>query len=148
MIANYADDTTVYAVENDTASLLNTLEKDMEILTIWFENNYFKLNADKCHLLISNHDEDASIIIDNKIIEGNTSVKLLGVKIDNELNFKEHVTNICNKVSQKLHALARISSYMKSEKLRLILKAFIESQFQYCPLIWMFHNRTLNNRVN
>ena len=28
------------------------------------------------------------------------------------------------------------------------MKAFIESQFNYCPLIWMFHNRTLNNRIN
>ena len=80
--------------------------------------------------------------------EGSQSVKLLGVKIDNEFKFKEHVTNICNKVSQKLHALARISSYMKVDKLRLILKAFIESQFQYCPLVWMFHSRALNNRIN
>ena len=28
------------------------------------------------------------------------------------------------------------------------MKAFIESQFGYCPLVWMFHNRTLNNRIN
>ena len=28
------------------------------------------------------------------------------------------------------------------------MKAFIESQFGYCPLIWMLHNRTLNNRIN
>ena len=37
---------------------------------------------------------------------------------------------------------------MSSEKLRVIMKAFIESQFGYCPLIWMFHSRTLNNRIN
>ena len=30
----------------------------------------------------------------------------------------------------------------------MLLKAFIESQFSYCPLVWMFHNRTLNNRIN
>ena len=28
------------------------------------------------------------------------------------------------------------------------MKAFIDSQFEYCPLIWMFHSRTLNNRIN
>ena len=64
------------------------------------------------------------------------------------MKFKEHVTDICNKVSQKLHALARIAGYMTSDKLRVILKAFIESQYQYCPLVWMFHSRTLNNRIN
>ena len=147
-IANYADDNTPYASAVDTVSLLNTLEKNVEILRNWFENNFFKLNADKCNLLISNHDEDASIIINNEIIEGNKSVKLLGIKIDNEVKFKEHVTSLCQKVSQKLHALARIANYMNTDKLRLILKAFIESQFQYCPLIWMFHSRTLNNRIN
>ena len=147
-IMNYADDNTPYATADDTVSLLNILEKNMEVLTAWFKNNYFKLNADKCKLLVSSHDEDASILIEDEIVEGSKSVKLLGIKIDNEFKFKEHVTNICNKVSQKLHALARISGYMKEDKLRLILKAFIESQFQYCPLIWMFHSRTLNNRIN
>ena len=147
-ITNYADDNIPYATAEDTVLLLNILEKNVEVLTTWFKNNYFKLNADKCKLLVSNHDEDASIVIDNEIVEGSKSVKLLGIKIDNELKFKEHVTNICNKVSQKLHALARISGYMKVDKLRLILKAFIESQFQYCPLVWMFHSRTLNNRIN
>ena len=28
------------------------------------------------------------------------------------------------------------------------MKAFIESQFNYCPLIWMFHSRTMNNKIN
>lgn len=30
----------------------------------------------------------------------------------------------------------------------MLLKDFIESQFSYCPLIWMLHSRTLNNNVN
>ena len=37
---------------------------------------------------------------------------------------------------------------MKIEKKRIIMKAFIESQFGYCPLIWMFHSRSLNNKIN
>ena len=72
----------------------------------------------------------------------------MALRSDNEQKFKEHVTNICNTVSQKLHAQARISGYMKVDKVRLVLMAFIESQFQYCPLIWMFHSRTVNNRIN
>ena len=37
---------------------------------------------------------------------------------------------------------------MNQEKLRLVMKAFISSQFGYCPLVWMFHSRSLNNRIN
>ena len=37
---------------------------------------------------------------------------------------------------------------MSLDQLRMIMRAFIESQFNYCPLIWMFHSRTLNNKIN
>ena len=106
------------------------------------------MNPDKCKLLITKCDRDISIILNNEIIECSESVKLLGVTIDNKLNFTEHITKLCKKVSSKLHALARVSNYMCQDKLRTLMKSFIESQFSYCPLIWMFHSRTLNNRIN
>ena len=37
---------------------------------------------------------------------------------------------------------------MTKDKLKTIMDAFFPSQFAYCPLVWMFHNRTLNNRIN
>ena len=105
------------------------------------------MNVDKCHLLITNNN-DITVHPEEKIIKSEDSVKLLGVTIDNKLRFKEHVSHLCKKVSLKLHALARISNFMSQNKLRLLLKAFIESQFGYCPLVWMFHSRSLNNRIN
>ena len=60
----------------------------------------------------------------------------------------EHVSKLCQKASQKLHAIARISSYLNKNKLRLIMNAFLSSQFGYCPLVWMFHNRRHNNKIN
>ena len=75
------------------------------------------MNPDKCKLLITNHDKCTSITIDNEVIECSKSVKLLGITIDNILDFREHVTKLCKKVSSKLHALARISNYMCHDKL-------------------------------
>ena len=37
---------------------------------------------------------------------------------------------------------------MNTNKRRVLMKAFITSQFSYCPLVWMFHSRTMNNRIN
>ena len=37
---------------------------------------------------------------------------------------------------------------MDLPKRKVLMKAFITSQFSYCPLIWMFHSRRLNNRIN
>ena len=147
-LTNYADDNTPYTIESDIDTLLNNLVNDTSTLIKWFNDNYFKMNADKCHLLITNHEDDASAIIDGETIKCSKSVKLLGISIDNHLDFSEHVSNICKKVSKKLHALRRVSPFINKSKLRIIMKAFIESQFGYCPLVWMFHSRTLNNRIN
>ena len=54
----------------------------------------------------------------------------------------------CKKASQKLNALGRIARHMNIQKQRTIMKSFITSQFSYCPLIWMFHSRRLNNEIN
>ena len=72
----------------------------------------------------------------------------MGITIDNKLNFEEHVSKLCQKVSNKLHALARVGNYMSTGKLKILMKAFIDSQFGYCPIIWMFHNRKLNANIN
>ena len=126
----------------------SALEAETNTFIKWFRDNYFKLNADKCNLIILKQNRGIFINIVDEIIECSSTVKLLGITIDNKLNFDEHVTKMCKEVSQKLHALARISNYMSQEKLRIIMKAFIESQFAYCPLVWMFYSRTLNNRTN
>ena len=106
-----------------------------------------KANADKCHLLVSS-DESCTAKIEDFSIKNSTEEKLLGVKFDSNLSFEGHVTSLCKKASQKLHALARISHYMDLNKRRNLMKAFITSQFSYCPLIWMFHSRNLNNKIN
>ena len=147
-IANYADDTTPYAIETNYTEMLDTLQLETQILIKWFDTNFFKLNADKCELLVSHRNNDLSLDVGGKIVICKKSVKLLGIKIDNQLTFNEHISSICKKVSLKLHALARVSHLMHQRKLRLLMKAFIESQFSYCSLIWMFHTRTLNNRIN
>ena len=118
------------------------------ILNRWFKDNLFKINPGKCHFLFYNHPKEVSIILENEIINNSNSVKLLGVTIDKKLYCNKHVTELCKKANQKIHALARISNYMNKDKLKLILKSFIESQFGYCPLVWMFHSRKLNNRIN
>ena len=73
---------------------------------------------------------------------------LLGVRIDSDLTFKEHATSICTKANQKHHALTRVSKYMSLQKHRVLIKPFINSQFNYCPIVWICHSRSLNNKVN
>ena len=93
-------------------------------------------------------DESCTAKIEDFSIKNSTEEKLLGVKFDSNLSFENLVTSLCKKASQKLRALARISHYMNLNKRRNLMKAFITSQFSYCPLMWMFHNGNLNNEIN
>ena len=68
-----------------------------------------KPNEDKCHLFVVNPVEELSVKLGNETIVNSISVDLLGIKIDNKLNFNEHVTKLCRKGSQKLRVLARVS---------------------------------------
>ena len=64
------------------------------------------------------------------------------------MNFGYHVNQLCKKARKNLHALARIAKYMDINKQRMLMKTFVSSQFSYCPLIWMFHNRKMEHRIN
>ena len=146
-MANYADDNTVYTIKNNIGDLLKTLENETSLILEWFRMNEMKPNDDKCHLIVCSHDQ-FSVTLGNEKIETTHSVELLGVTIDKNLNFTDHVSKLCKKGNQKLHAIARISKYLNEDMLKLAMKTFIQSQFNYCPLVWMFHNRTLNNKIN
>ena len=92
------------------------------------------LNLFLCDLLL--FVEKADIYnIDNEVIKNSNNKKLLGINLNNRLGFDTHITNICNRVSKKLHALARISQFMNIHKQRITMKAFIASEFGYCPLV-------------
>ena len=82
-------------------------------------------------------------------IRNEDSVKLLGIHLNNDLNFDYQVNQLCTKASKKLHAFARIAKYMDiNNKRRMLMKAFVSSRFSYCPLIWMFHSRKMEHRIN
>ena len=148
-ICNYADDTTLYSCDREVKNVITKLEQNANHLITWFPENHMKFNEDKCHLIIfGTREEKVSMHVGEVQIEEIDDEKLLGITLDKKLTFKKHVQAICKKASQKLHALTRISIYMEPKKLKVLMKAFVMSQFSYCSLIWMFHDRTLNNKIN
>ena len=64
------------------------------------------------------------------------------------MNITEHILSLCKNADRKLHALSHVSRYMTLNKRHILMKSFIISQFSYCLLIWMIHNRGLNIKIN
>ena len=102
-MTNFADDNTPHTTGETIDILLLNLQKGTSMLTKWFKDNYFCMNAVKCHLLACNNDKDVSLIVENEVVDCSNLVKLLGISIDKILNFNEHVTKLCKTVSAKLY---------------------------------------------
>ena len=111
-IVNYADDNSPFACDTDNSSILQQLDKDSETLLGWIRNNGLKANPDKFHLLLSDNDEDYFIRVANFTIPNSNSEKLLGIIFGNGLTFNNHVSELCTKANQKLHALSRVFNIM------------------------------------
>ena len=110
-------------------------------------NNQIKLNTDKCHVLL-NSQGTSRIKIGNLCMKNSSCEKMLGINIDYKLKFTNHIDEICKKTSRILNALARIAPYMGIRKRHTLMNTFFKSQFNYCPLIWMCCDRSLNNKID
>ena len=132
-IANYTDDTTSYTGGKNTQYVITSLE-----------NSLMKANSGKSHLLLSTSTSSTANIIGD--IKNSESEKRLWVTIDYKLNFEKHLSKVCDKASQKLNA--RFFSYMNINQRKRIMRAFISSHFGYCPLVWFYCSRKINNRMN
>ena len=84
-----------------------------------------------------------SLKIGSITVKESEEVKLQGITIDKALNFKKHIESLCPTAQYKLHALRRIRKYLTLDKTKLLENAFIDSQFNYEPLIRMFSHKTI-----
>ena len=146
-IAKYADDNTPYVSRKNIHEVIRFLEESSCVIFKWFSDNQFQVNASKCHVLLST-DQHVQVNIGAAQIENSSSEKSLGVTIDAKLSFEKDIEQIYAEARAKLKTLARIASYLIIKKKKVLMKAFFTPQFSYCPLIWMFHSRKLNNKIN
>ena len=84
----------------------------------WLKNNQMKANTDMYHLLVT-RDTDVTAIIGEFDAKNSREGKFLGVKLDTELSFENHVSSLCKKASQRLHALARVANFMDLANVRV-----------------------------
>ena len=93
-IANFADDNTPYVTGENISSVVKFLEEVACATFQWFKDNEMKANADKCHLLLYTSNE-LTVKINEVQIKKSQSENLLGIIIDNDLKFEDHLNNIC-----------------------------------------------------
>ena len=97
--ARFADGNTPYSCLSDMISVVGQLKAGIDKISDWFKNNFLKGNADKCHLIISSK-TPVGIEVANMTIMTEQKVKILGIHIDNRLNFDYHLSQLCKKAGK------------------------------------------------
>ena len=86
-------------------------------------------------------------LIGNDVVEVASSVKFLGMHIDDQLSFNLHISNICNYVSKQLSALMRLKCFLGFEERKVLINSFILSNFDYWLLVWSISTAKVLNKV-
>ena len=149
-LANFADDNTIYAENKEIKSLLDLLEKESENAINWFKVNDMIVNPDKFQMMIIGGNkkmDTVKIKINDVEIKSESSVTLLGVEVDKELNFNNHISTICKKAGNKLNAINRLQNFLAQKEKETLVNTFVYSNFNYCPLVWHFSHKKSTNKI-
>ena len=140
--------TLLYAYGFNLEEIRKILRFHFHLVLKSFEENYMVLNADKCYFIYLGKDSENEPFILNNFIFNNSNEEMLGINIGNKAIFKSHFKILCKKVTQKIVALLRLLNHLNDSRKRLVFNSIIKSQFNSCPLIWMFCSKASNNVIN
>lgn len=136
---NYADDNTISAASSTIQDVLGTLTDQSRNAITWFRDNMMEANPAKFQAVVLNTKEShIELDIEGTTISAEECVKLLGVNIDQKLNFNFHVKAICRKAAAQLAVLQRLSHLLDFQSRMTIFRCFILAHFNYCNLVWHF----------
>ena len=135
---NYADDSTLSSFSNTIPNLINILKQETNTAISWLTNNNMIANPEKFHCIILTKNKadnsEFEVRIGDKVIKSEPNVRLLGVTIDNKINFDLHVSDICKKASAQLNALCRLRKFFSFKAKSVLIQSFVFANFNYCPL--------------
>ena len=141
-VLNFADDNTLSAFAENIDDLKRILdEAAMEALK-WLESNEMIANPDKFQVIVltkpSIQRDDIKITVGNQEIKPDASVKLLGLDIDDKLNFRKYIKCMCKKAGAKLNAIKRLGIHLNENDRKILVEAHVISQFNYSSIVWHF----------
>ena len=137
----FADDTNLFFSCKDITHLFNTVNSELDKLSIWFKANKLSLNIKKTNYILfgTKHLSAAvfhNVSIDGQLLERVEYTKFLGVYIDEKLTWKKHIEHVAAKISKGLGAMGRIRNIVPSKSLLMLYHALVYPYLTYCNIVW------------
>jgi hypothetical protein len=151
----FADDTIIYVFGRTVEDITNKLQVCLRGVEGWYKCNRLKVNALKSNIMLigsrqklnSADSNNMKIIYDSEELQKIIKTKYLGVVLDECLNWKPQVSNICKNVAPKLALLRRLRSQLPQKTLEQIYKSYIQPILEYCCTIWGYSGVENLNKI-
>ena len=142
----YADDTSLTYSDVKLDNVTQAINSELENLKEWLQGNTLSLNIDKTTSMIIGTkrkltDENGENLLPNFTLDGETiqhknATKYLGVQIDNQLKWKDHISQVSSKVVRAIGYIKYARKFLPRETLRMLYLGLVEPHFRYCCSVW------------
>jgi hypothetical protein len=142
-IMSYADDTQILVSAKTSKQIKQQLENLLKTAQSWYSDNSLLINATKTEVMIVNkrkQKENPHIeVTENgktKKLDLQTSIKVLGIHIDNELNWNTQVHAVNKKAKLAARNLNRVNNLVPTKSAILLYNSLVATHFNYADTVW------------
>ena len=148
-LANYADDSTLNTSDKSISNM-NSLSHDFTVWSKWFHNNFMVLNTSKCSFILLGVEDElhTNVVRGNETLKNIKQEKVLGVTINNKLNFATHLSNIAKNVNIKFNAPTRVQKHVTTDKKKTYILFFYKISVHLLPFSMDVLHKTSIGRIN
>ncbi len=134
----YADDTQLYiSTRLDETSKLSKTTECVKNKKDWMTNNFLLSNSDKTEILLIGPKKSTQNILDHNLqLDGcnitSSTVKNLGVVLDSNLSFENHISHVTKTAFFHLRNIAKLRNMLSISDAEKLVNAFMTSRLDYC----------------
>ena len=144
----FADDTSLTATGESSFEIEYKLGVSIQNVKIWLDANKLTINEEKTEYMLIGSGKrleqirnDPIIKIRDHIIKRVYKKKVLGLGIDDKLQWTKHVEKQTKKISCSIAMLRKVKPYVSQATLQMMYKSFVLPYFNYCSAIWYDGNK-------
>ena len=151
----FADDSTLHSQGHDTESIRKSLQKGIDDISSWCHKNRMILHPSKSKSMLiatrqkqQKQPQTLALTLTSKDIEQIREHRVLGVIIDDQLNWKYHINYLSKKISRNLYLLNKLRPLVTFDGLKSFFFAHCMSHVNYASTVWCKASDVHINKIN
>ena len=140
----YADDTNLYDIQDSMEQIENNLQTALNSLHIWCRSNGMVLNPTKTKVMLVTtnqkrtrlNNDKFDLKFNNENLNMISNDKILGVFVDNNLTWSDHIKHLTKKIASSTWLLSKIKKFLTQEHRVQFYKSYIQPHIDFCNIVW------------